>query len=59
MERSIAEAKERRIQFYLDKAKEADERAANAADIIVRQTWQDIAHSWRFLAAQTKRQQDI
>jgi len=55
MERPIAEITERRIQFYLDKAKEADERAAGTSDFVVRQTWQEIAHSWRFLAEKTRK----
>ena len=49
MEYDKETAKKRR-DYYLWKAKEAEDKAAFCTDDATRRTWQDIAQSWRFLA---------
>jgi hypothetical protein len=48
--------KEKRHQEFLNKAKEADERAEKARDPQARSDWKVIAQSYRELAANTGRE---
>jgi hypothetical protein len=45
--------KEKRQQEFLDKAKEADERAEKAKDPSVRESWRTVAKNYRELAQTT------
>ena len=45
--------KEERTVLYLAKAKDADEQAKNAKDLLAKKTWQTIAQGYRDLAKTT------
>lgn len=55
MERPPLEISQRRYEFYVCKVEEAEANARRATDPLVRQTWIDVADSWRHLAEHMKR----
>ncbi len=42
--------REKQKEFYLAKAKEAEEKAAKSSDYLARETWEQVARNYRIMA---------